>query len=440
MSTGQSATGTQIVTINNNGKAQGSTCTINTKINSYGVSFGGDNVTISPSSLNINYGGTGTVTITPAANYHIDYATCTNGYTISGLSAGASATGSQTVRVNNNNNAKGGSCTIYTKINSYNVTFGGNNVTILPSSLNINYGGNGTVTITPADNYYIDSATCTNGYTISGLSAGTDATKAQTVTVNNNSNAQGGSCTIKTKSLCPYKVGDEFPYNYTGGIQQFEASCPGKYKLEVWGGEGQRGTGNIYQANGGYGGYSAGEFVVSSSQTLYIAVGGGSGNTYNGGGVSTAEGGNGGGATHIATTNRGVLSNYKDYSGEVLIVAGGGGGGGASHIAGIAPQHNGGTGGGQNGGTQSDSCGSTSVGTQTSGYAFGQGGSTSSYWLGGGGGGGWYGGDGGGNANGGCGGSGGSGHINSSFVTSLSETNGVRAGNGYAKITVISLS
>ena len=57
----------------------------------------------------------------------------------------------------------------------------------------------------------------------------TDATKAQTVTVNNNSNAQGGSCTIKTKSLCPYKVGDEFPYNYTGGIQQFEASCPGKY-------------------------------------------------------------------------------------------------------------------------------------------------------------------------------------------------------------------
>ena len=44
---------------------------------------------------------------------------------------------------------------------------------------------------------------------------------------------------------------------------------------------------------------------------------------YNGGGAGVYGGG---GATHIATNNRGGLANYKDYQDEILIVAGGGSG------------------------------------------------------------------------------------------------------------------
>ena len=53
--------------------------------------------------------------------------------------------------------------------------------------------------------------------------------------------------------------------------------------------------------------------------------GGGNGGTYDSG---TGEyRGSGGGATHMATTEKGVLANYNSYRSDVLIVAGGGGGG-----------------------------------------------------------------------------------------------------------------
>ena len=43
--------------------------------------------------------------------------------------------------------------------------------------------------------------------------------------------------------------------------------------------------------------------------------------------------GGGGGATHMAKTNRGVLSSYYNYKSEVYLVAGGGGG--AGYIGGV---------------------------------------------------------------------------------------------------------
>lgn len=49
-----------------------------------------------------------------------------------------------------------------------------------------------------------------------------------------------------------------------------------------------------------------------------------------------------GGATHIATTNRGLLSNYLEYQSEILIVAGAGGGSSES-------SDKGGNGGGESG-------------------------------------------------------------------------------------------
>ena len=298
--------------------------------------------------------------------------------------------------------------------------------------------------------------------------------------------------------LCAYNPGHSWEFNYTGGVQDFKVPCNGTYKLEVYGAQG----GDVLSSNdteleGGYGGYSQGNKNLLKDSKLYIVVGekpnltckvvkedddgddycaesyGG----YNGGGNSNDEfflgnrfadigrgyvGSGGGGATHISTTNRGVLSNYNSYRGEVLIVAGGGGGsdfdfrwafaGGGRSVC------QGGTGGGFTSGkaivTDYTSChgydydtgecddedivygkyygvelNNAKLGTeatQSSGYSFGQGGMFS--------GGGWYGGikfkeD-------SCG-TGGSGYIDG--VSDGSMQNGVRSGNGYARITLISI-
>ena len=216
--------------------------------------------------------------------------------------------------------------------------------------------------------------------------------------------------------------------------------------MEVWGAQGSAN----FEGKGGKGGYYSGNY--NGNGLLYVCVGGQAG--YNGGGLSPSHGQNGGGATHIATTNKGVLSSYINNQSEVLIVAGGGG---AANDNGV-----GGTGGGTSGGagTQITYTNNTIItggtgGTQTSGGtfsgtayssnsrvivngSFGQGGYSYaaangvSNDTGGCGGGGWYGGA--GTPVSGTGG-GGSGHINANKITNSSTTSGVREGNGYALIT-----
>jgi hypothetical protein len=249
-------------------------------------------------------------------------------------------------------------------------------------------------------------------------------------------------------------------YDYTGNIQSFTAPVTGTYKLEVWGGGSNAAISDTKTASQGKGGYATGTIHMSSEEELYICVGGagatnngitGGSGGYNGGGTggtgeSYAGGSGGGGATHIATTNRGLLSNYSSYKDEVLIVAGGSGG--------SAINSSSGSGGGANGGLavtagwSATGVSSTTIngGTQTIGYAFGKGQNGSVKSLGGmagaegngGGGSGWYGGysyigDGDGSCSGG---SGGSGYLGG--VTYGSMQNGVRSGNGYARITFVS--
>ena len=282
-------------------------------------------------------------------------------------------------------------------------------------------------------------------------------------------------------------------FNYTGNVQSWTCPATGTYKLETWGAEGGKtdrvsggiGGDNSYRhAGGGYGGYSSGCINLQAGQILYITVGGKGTDSpglpdngtyssrldndatkggYNGGGNGGAgcsnsssrrgnfgAGGAGGGATHIATTNRGVLSNYRSYQNDVLIVAGGGGGAGGFVT--------GGAGGGATGGASDSGYNRSNGGTQSSGYAFGQGaygdsgdpyssdktnhssngGGWNMYEGRGGSGGGWYGGyrcnnhscQNGTNVGGG----GGSGHLNSK-LTSGSMQSGVRSGNGFARIT-----
>ncbi len=119
----------------------------------------------------------------------------------------------------------------------------------------------------------------------------------------------------------------EWTFSYTGDVQSFVVPTSGNYKLELWGGGPSLG--------GGAGGYSSGNVNLSSEQLLYIVVGEGPINStggYNGGGNGNGNLGNfyvtgGGGATHISTTNRGILKNYENFKDEILIVAAGGGGG-----------------------------------------------------------------------------------------------------------------
>ena len=89
-------------------------------------------------------------------------------------------------------------------------------------------------------------------------------------------------------------------------MQTFTAPITGNYKLEVWGGQGMRN----YSGIGGKGGYSYGNY--NGGGNLYVCVGrqGDYYSAYNGG-MGGVSGQCGGGATHIATSDRGELKNYE---------------------------------------------------------------------------------------------------------------------------------
>lgn len=244
-------------------------------------------------------------------------------------------------------------------------------------------------------------------------------------------------------------------FPFLGSVKEFSVPIKGTYKLEVWGGQGFH---THSPGIGGKGGYSYGNYSGVTGEQLFVCVGDSGGHWahgYNGAELDYASA-RGGGATHIATTNRGVLSKYANYQSEVLIVAGGGGGSEWSYV--------GGAGGGETGGRATNSTEDTGSdshcgygGTQSAGGksvewlplngaktgnvvvdgSFGQGGygyTTQEVGYDPGPGGGWYGG-------GGCayagGSGGGSGHINETYITNGTMENGVREGTGYATITYV---
>lgn len=64
------------------------------------------------------------------------------------------------------------------------------------TSSSVTYGGNTTLTVTPSMGYYLESASCTNGYTISDMLVGENTMISQLVTVNNNGKEVGSTCTF----------------------------------------------------------------------------------------------------------------------------------------------------------------------------------------------------------------------------------------------------
>ncbi len=354
------------------------------------------------------------------------------------------------------------------------------------SSINVEYEGSTNIKITPDQNYYISSIECTEGYTVENYNEKIPQYGEQSITIRNNKIEKEGTCTFSFSQGI-------FEYGYTGGEQTFSAPLNGEYKIELWGAQGGTGYSTYLSVDtsvGGQGGYSSGHTSFQSEDKIFITVGGqGSNSTrdktklgivqggYNGGGTGRSwnnnnsyvhNGAGGGGATHVAVYSRGLLKNYINYKNELLIIAAGGGGGGG---------HNGGDYGGYAGGLNGGSAAVRSFdlntgGTQTSGGTsgvgqngkgndggFGYGGNSATSGGGGGGGAGYFGGAG-GYWNGGGGGSSYiSGYSNSSIANDhynftdtamLSGNESIpthdgkstmtgNSGNGYAKITLVSI-
>ena len=126
-------------------------------------------------------------------------------------------------------NVQGALKELYTKAanrnfsaSSYSLSVEGNGLSTPYQSFSIAKSGTQAVTVTPAKNNYIASGSCTNGYTISGLTTGTSATSAQTITVYNNGNAKDGVCTLTLEKgaasvlncpSCVYLYGSNLQYH-----------------------------------------------------------------------------------------------------------------------------------------------------------------------------------------------------------------------------------
>lgn len=278
---------------------------------------------------------------------------------------------------------------------------------------------------------------------------------------------------IKTKcNLYFYEGQTVFNFDYTGDEQTFTAPFSGTFKLETWGAQGSTNLGTNGKTAGGYGGYSVGILNLKKDNNIYINVGQNYNTTgeklaaYNGGGIGDMSGG---GATHIAFSS-GELYTLENNINKIIIVSGGGGGEDTCPGWSTATETMvSGSGGGFKG---VDSCLKPGYGgTQSeggSGYnngTFGKGGNSGLTGdSGGAGGGGFYGGGSGDDAYYSSGG-GGSGYIGNSLLTNkvmycynceestkentktISTTcneetpteNCAKKGNGYARITLISI-
>lgn len=194
------------------------------------------------------------------------------------------------------------------------------------------------------------------------------------------------------------KKGQVLNYDYTGGVQSITLPV-GRYKLEVWGAQG----GNYDTNYGGAGGYSVGTLTLTEVTDFYIYVGGQPA-TYTNTGIAFSGGYNGGGKGYnrsysITTYGQGGGGGTDIRIGQdslyARVIVAGGGGGSASNGDEKAIKYGGGLKGGCSltgyAGSQ------TSAGTYGNPGSFGKGGDTyaagSNYRYGsGGGGGGWYGG------------------------------------------------
>ena len=217
-------------------------------------------------------------------------------------------------------------------------------------------------------------------------------------------------------------------FSYSGKYEEYDVPLTGTYKIELWGAQG--GNSNSTYV-GGKGAYTSGIINLKEGDTLFFYVGKvGYSNSnvgivaYNGGGycgVSSSNGwysGSGGGATDVRLVS-GDWDNFDSLKSRIMVAAGGGGGsietnntnysgigGVGGTLTGVIGTSMGSTSKSHYGTASTQITGGTSVSNSSVGVGgFGYGGNSYSTTAGSGGGGGYYGGGGASNSAPGAGGS-----------------------------------
>ena len=207
--------------------------------------------------------------------------------------------------------------------------------------------------------------------------------------------------TVRSKCNVYFINGYSKDFSYTGSVEEFMVPKDGVYKLEVWGAQGGNSLDNgVLTSNKYYAGYSKSNIKLNKNDKLYVTVGGrgedGKLNNiakggFNGGGNGTWDHNDdealagGGGATSIQNSllGDGQLKNYENNKSSVLIVAGGSAGNGVTvnsdYFSKYKFSYGGGFIGGVGGTTKDGNSNDYTifnVATQNSGYTFGLGQST----------------------------------------------------------------
>ena len=260
-----------------------------------------------------------------------------------------------------------------------------------------------------------------------------DVTLAATTTAAESYNAWDNSITatvsanayttknVTNKCITRNYIKRGWVYEYSGSAKTFTTPAAGSYIMECWGAQGGGSiTNSTSRKNSwGMGGYTKGTVSLASSTSLFVFVGqrgadavlkGNTDRAWNGGGLGSYDNGDdesagaGGGATDIRTVKCSADNKWNEFASlksRIMVAAGGGGLAWYPSLIvastyGAYPGYGGGLAGGD--ATTYESSTIRAIGaTQTSGYAFGYGGDTTSKTetsVGiGGGGGGYYGGN-----------------------------------------------
>lgn len=193
---------------------------------------------------------------------------------------------------------------------NYSIDLIGDNVTISNQNLSGKFCNSVDVKIKPEFDYYIDSVSCTNGYT-SEYESGLSSTEEQIIKINLPDDVYESTCSINTKQFtCDNNVGKTWRFDYLGNEQNFIVPCSGIYKLETWGAQGSVAS--------QYGSYSVGTMRLLRNQNVYVNTGE-KGKTsaisYNSDLVAK------GGYSHMASIS-GLYPTLNNDSSKILISAG----------------------------------------------------------------------------------------------------------------------
>ena len=190
----------------------------------YEVGIATSNVEANENSVGVRYGRSATVIITPKEGYYLKQVKCTNGYTTN-AEIGVTAMNSQVVTISNNNHDYPSTCTFTGAKITYSAAIELIDTQSSKENLVLKYGGNGSIDITPKTGYFLNSASCTNGYT-HNAEVGLDKTGKQTVTISNNKVKNLSVCTFESLPASPIMSGGSKIWTNTSRIFKVTQPVP----------------------------------------------------------------------------------------------------------------------------------------------------------------------------------------------------------------------